>query len=45
MGAYADLGLQERMLLTYEVEQFLYAEAEMLDSRRFEDWLAATPKE
>ena len=40
MGAYADLSLQERMLLTHEVEQFLYAEADLLDSRRYEDWLA-----
>ncbi len=40
MGAYADLSLQERMLLAYEVEQFLYMEAELLDARRYDDWLA-----
>lgn len=28
-----------RMLLQHEVEQFLFAEAECLDERRFEDWL------
>ena len=39
MAAYHDLSLQERMLLTHEVEQFLYAEAELLDSRRHEEWL------
>lgn len=25
--------------LTFEIEQFYYAEADLLDSRRFEDWL------
>ena len=29
----------ERALLQYEVEQFLYAEAALLDARRFRDWL------
>ena len=28
-----------RVLLKYEVEEFLYQEAELLDERRFEDWL------
>lgn len=32
--------LPERMLLQYEVEQFLYAEAALLDARRYRDWLA-----
>ncbi len=32
--------LPERVLLHYEVEQFLYAEAAMLDARRYRDWLA-----
>jgi 3-phenylpropionate/cinnamic acid dioxygenase small subunit len=31
--------LVKQLLLTKEVEQFLYAEAELLDERRFEDWL------
>ena len=29
-----------RLLLTEEVAQFLYAEAEFLDERRYDDWLA-----
>ena len=28
-----------RLLLTDEIEQFLYQEAELLDERRFEEWL------
>jgi 3-phenylpropionate/cinnamic acid dioxygenase small subunit len=36
----ADLGLQERALLQYEVEQFLYAEAALLDARRYRAWLS-----
>lgn len=31
---------QERMLLQYEVEQFLYEEARLLDDRRYDEWLA-----
>lgn len=34
-----DLDLSEQMLLQFEVEQFLYREADMLDSRRYKDWL------
>jgi biphenyl 2,3-dioxygenase beta subunit len=30
----------ERLLLHYGVEQFLYAEAALLDARRYRDWLA-----
>jgi len=30
----------EALLLVRAVEEFLYAEAELLDSRRFDDWLA-----
>ena len=30
----------DRLLLKQEVEDFLYQEAELLDERRFEDWLA-----
>ena len=29
----------ERISLQYEVEQFLYGEAALLDERRYEDWL------
>ena len=29
-----------RLLLTHEVAEFLYREAELLDERRFEEWLA-----
>ncbi|MHB8575920.1 MAG: 3-phenylpropionate/cinnamic acid dioxygenase subunit beta [Dehalococcoidia bacterium] len=32
--------LLERLLLQREVEEFLYHEAELLDERRFEEWLA-----
>jgi 3-phenylpropionate/cinnamic acid dioxygenase small subunit len=32
--------LPERALVQYEVEQFLYAEAALLDARRYRDWLA-----
>jgi 3-phenylpropionate/cinnamic acid dioxygenase small subunit len=32
--------LAERALLQFEVEQFLYAEAALLDDRRYRDWLA-----
>jgi 3-phenylpropionate/cinnamic acid dioxygenase small subunit len=40
MSAYEDLDLQQRMLLTFEVEEFLYREASLLDERRLDDWLA-----
>ncbi|MBV1882087.1 MAG: 3-phenylpropionate/cinnamic acid dioxygenase subunit beta [Pseudomonadales bacterium] len=30
----------EQMLLQYEMEQFLYDEASLLDERRFDEWLA-----
>ena len=30
----------ERLLVRQEVEEFLYREAELLDERRFEEWLA-----
>ncbi len=39
MAGYEDLSLQERMLLTFEVEEFLYHEAALLDDRRLDDWL------
>jgi 3-phenylpropionate/cinnamic acid dioxygenase small subunit len=28
-----------RLLLKQEIEEFLYHEAELLDERRYEDWL------
>jgi biphenyl 2,3-dioxygenase beta subunit len=36
----ASAGLAERALLQYEVEQFLYAEAALLDARKYREWLA-----
>ncbi|WP_430420960.1 aromatic-ring-hydroxylating dioxygenase subunit beta [Phenylobacterium sp.] len=39
-GAWAQTPLPQRALLQYEVEQFLYAEAALLDARRYRDWLA-----
>ncbi len=39
-GELAALDLPQRMLLQFEVEQFLYHEAGLLDDRRFDDWLA-----
>jgi 3-phenylpropionate/cinnamic acid dioxygenase small subunit len=35
-----DRGLLERLRLKEEVEAFLYREAELLDERRYEEWLA-----
>jgi len=40
MSSFQDLNLQERMLLTFEVEEFLYREAALLDDRKLEEWLA-----
>ncbi len=34
------MGISEKAALQYEVEQFLYAEAALLDDRKFHDWLA-----
>src|SRR5258708_12209679 len=31
---------QARLLLAQEIAEFLYAEAELLDERRYDDWLA-----
>ena len=36
---WAETPAAERMVLQYEVEQFLYAEAALLDARRYRDWL------
>ena len=33
------MDLQKRMLLKHEVEEFLFYEAQLLDSRRYEAWL------
>jgi 3-phenylpropionate/cinnamic acid dioxygenase small subunit len=35
----AAMDVTQRMRLQYEVEQFLFAEAALLDARRFRDWL------
>ena len=37
--AWSETGLADRVLLQYEVEQFFYAEAALLDARRYPDWL------
>ena len=39
MSSYQQLSTQERMLLKFEVEEFLFHEAELLDSRLFSEWL------
>ena len=39
MAAYEELSLRERMLLTFEVQEFLYREAALLDDRRLDEWL------
>ena len=39
-GEFAAMDLLQRMQLQYEVEQFLYLEAQLLDERRYDDWLA-----
>ena len=36
---WANTPSAERAVLQYEVEQFLYAEAALLDARRYRDWL------
>jgi len=40
MSAFESLSLQERMLLQFEVEEFLKREASLLDERRLDEWLA-----
>ena len=40
LDAIASPSLSQRVLLQYEVEQFLYHEAALLDDRRFGEWLA-----
>ena len=39
MAAYHDLSLQERMLLTFEAQEFFCREASLLDERRLDEWL------
>jgi 3-phenylpropionate/cinnamic acid dioxygenase small subunit len=39
-AALNDIAALERMLLQHEVEQFLYAEAALLDARKYREWLA-----
>ena len=40
MGTGKDSGTQQRLLLQFEVEEFLYREAHLLDERRLDEWLA-----
>jgi biphenyl 2,3-dioxygenase beta subunit len=40
MATYRDMSVEERMRLTFEVEEFLYDEASLLDERRYDEWLA-----
>jgi len=39
-GTLTRLDIAERVQLQFEVEQFLYEEAVLLDARRYRDWLA-----
>lgn len=39
MAALEDLSLSERMLLTFEVEQFLFREGALLDEKKLDAWL------
>ena len=39
MTSYQKLDVQQRMLLRFEVEEFLSIEANLLDSRRYDEWL------
>ncbi|MDG1204713.1 MAG: 3-phenylpropionate/cinnamic acid dioxygenase subunit beta [Pseudomonadales bacterium] len=39
IGTYQKLSVQERLQLTFEAQEFLYREAELLDARRLDDWL------
>ena len=38
--SWPTMPMPQRMALQYEVEQFLYAEAALLDGRKFRDWFA-----
>ncbi len=40
MAAFEDLSLQERMLLTFEAEEFLYREGALLDEKKLDEWFA-----
>jgi len=40
MGGLEALPLAERMQLRFEVEEFLFFEAALLDERRYDEWLA-----
>ena len=39
LRTWAETRLPDKAILQYEVEQFLYAEAALLDARRYRDWL------
>ncbi len=40
MAVFEDLSLQERMLLSFEAQEFLYREAALLDEKKLDEWLA-----
>jgi len=40
MSGYVALSVERRMQLRFEVEEFLYREASLIDERRLDDWLA-----
>lgn len=42
---FANLSLLERAALQYEVEQFLYFEASLLDARKYRDWFGLIAKD
>ena len=39
ISRYQEMDVQRRMLLRFEVEEFLFMEADLLDSRRYDEWL------
>lgn len=39
MTSYRELDARERMLLTFEAQEFLLNEARLLDARKFSEWL------
>jgi benzoate/toluate 1,2-dioxygenase beta subunit len=45
VGAIKQPSAAERLALQHDVEQFLYRQAEILDERRWDDWLALFTKD
>jgi biphenyl 2,3-dioxygenase beta subunit len=43
--AFADMSLSERAVLQYEIEQFLYHEASLLDERKYREWFGLVAKD